>query len=146
MGQTDRETDGRTSDRYIDPVPHTMRAASITHLTVYTTQSTFIKLILQQLVAALPGYGGISHPVAGPTFTAKPPPRADRKVMFRAIISRRFALPISSSHERGSAVKHNTRRRRQFRQAKPGSRVLAFERAARRRKFTATSKRGSINR
>jgi len=25
MGQTDRRTDGRTPDRYVDPAPHTIR-------------------------------------------------------------------------------------------------------------------------
>jgi len=29
LGQTDRQTDGRTQCRYIDPVPHTMRAVPI---------------------------------------------------------------------------------------------------------------------
>jgi len=30
MGQTDRQTDGRTPDRCIDPAPHTMRAVPTT--------------------------------------------------------------------------------------------------------------------
>jgi len=30
MGQTDRQTDGRTLDRFIDHAPHTMRTLSIT--------------------------------------------------------------------------------------------------------------------
>ena len=29
MGRTDRQTDGRTPERYTDPAPHTMRTASI---------------------------------------------------------------------------------------------------------------------
>jgi len=31
VDRRDRQTDGRTSDRYIDPVPHIKRAASITY-------------------------------------------------------------------------------------------------------------------
>ena len=29
--RTDRQTDGRSPNRYIDPVPHTMRSASMTY-------------------------------------------------------------------------------------------------------------------
>jgi len=37
--RTDRQTDGRTPDRYIDPVPHTMRAVSKTY-TVHFSENT----------------------------------------------------------------------------------------------------------
>jgi len=32
MGQSDGQTDGRNPDRYVDPVPHTMWAVSITYI------------------------------------------------------------------------------------------------------------------
>ena len=39
MGQTDRATDGRTPDRYVDPAPGTERAASLSRSCDYSGTS-----------------------------------------------------------------------------------------------------------